>query len=150
MGLPQFGPCVIRVSGAGPSRARAIWGLKRSAEWMRREQPEVKPYCACESCACCGSVAVRRGGEHAWPDGPWAAGAGQCEGRDEPLLAGGVRDAGRGCAGLAGPTMCAGLAGPGRDEPGRAGPSRFRAGPYIYHEIPWSGWVGQNIIMLVY
>ncbi len=56
------------------------------------------------------------------------------------------RDAGRGRAGLAGPTMCAGLAGPGRGEPGRAGPGRFRAGPYIYHEIPWSGWVGQNKI----
>ena len=97
-GLPQFGPCVIRVSGAGPCRAGAIWGLERSAEWMREEQPEVKPYCACESCACCGSVAVRGGGERAWP------GAGQCEGRAGPLvgykkgdvtmLARGVRDAG--------------------------------------------------------
>ena len=46
---------------------------------VREEQPEVKPYCACESCACCGSVAVRRGGERAWP------GAGQCEGRAGPL-----------------------------------------------------------------
>ena len=45
---------------------------------VREEQPEVKPYCACESCACCGSVAVRRVGERAWPDGPWAAGAGHC------------------------------------------------------------------------
>ena len=59
---------------------------------VREEQPEVKPYCACESCACCGSVAVRGGGERAWP------GAGQCEGRAEPLLAGGARAAGRGCA----------------------------------------------------
>ena len=56
------------------------------------------------------------------------------------------RGAGRGCAGFAGPTMWAGLAGPVRGEPGRAGPSRFGAGPYIYHEIPWSGWVGQNLL----
>jgi hypothetical protein len=121
-GLPQFGPCVIRVSGAGPSRARAIWGLERRAEWMRRKQPEVEPYCACESCACCGSVAVRRVGARAWPGGPWAAGAGlcegragcgpvrgegranagpgagQCEARAGPLLAGSVRAAGRGGA----------------------------------------------------
>jgi hypothetical protein len=95
----------------------------------------VEPYCACESCACCGSVAVRRVGERAWLDGPWAAGAGLC------VLW--KRGAG-GCAGLAGPTMCAGLAGPGRGEPGRAGPSRFRAVPYINHENPWRGWVGQN------
>jgi hypothetical protein len=127
---------------------------------MRREQPEVKPYCACESCACCGSVAVRRVGERAWPDGQWAAGAGLCEGRDEPLLAGGVRDAGRGCAGLAGPTMCAGLAWPGRavdvwrtlcegrGRPGRggggmgrAGPGRAGPGPNLYREYPLE-WVG--------
>jgi hypothetical protein len=93
-GLPQFGPCVIRVSGAGPCRAGAIWGLERSAEWMREEQPEVKPYCACESCACCGSVAVRGGGERAWP------GAGQCEGRAGPLP-GRVRASARG-----GPSHC--------------------------------------------
>ena len=92
--VTQFGPCVIRVSGAGPCRAGAIWGLERSAEWMREEQPEVKPYCACESCACCGSVAVRGGGERAWP------GAGQCEGRAGPLP-GRVRASARG-----GPSHC--------------------------------------------
>ena len=89
MGLPQFGPCVIRVSGAGPCRAGAIWGLERSAEWMREEQPEVEPYCACESCACCGSVAVRRVGERAWPGGP-------C--RVQRVRAGRVRARGRGFA----------------------------------------------------
>jgi hypothetical protein len=54
----------------------------------------VKPYCACESCACCGSVAVRGGGERAWP------GAGQCEGRAGPLP-GRVRASARG-----GPSHC--------------------------------------------
>ena len=70
-GLPQFGPCVIRVSGAGPCRAGAIWGLERSAEWMREGQPEVEPYCACTSCACCGSV-VRAAGVRALPGRPCA------------------------------------------------------------------------------
>ena len=71
---------------------------------VREEQPEVKPYCACESCACCGSVAVE-----AWlcvveASGPGRAGraiagpgAGRCEGRAEPFLAGGVRAAPGGC-----------------------------------------------------
>ena len=71
MGLPQFGPCVIRVSGAGPCRAGAIWGPECSAEWMRLKQPEVEPYCACESCACCGSV-VRAVGARALPGRPCA------------------------------------------------------------------------------
>ena len=79
MGLPQFGPCVIRVSGAGPCRAGAIWGLERSAEWMREEQPEVEPYCACKSCACCGSV-VRAASVRALPGRPCArAGPGRGE-----------------------------------------------------------------------
>ena len=101
-------PCVIRVSGAGPSRARAIWGLERRAEWMRRKQPEVEPYCACESCACCGSVAVRRVGARAWPGGPWAAGAGLCERR---AGCGPVRGEGRAIAGP-GAGQCEGRAGP--------------------------------------
>ena len=74
---------------------------------VREEQPEVKPYCACESCACLwkrGCASWRRAGlagcgpvrgEGRAIAGP---GAGRCEGRAEPLLAGGVRAAGRGCA----------------------------------------------------
>ena len=89
---------------AGPGR---FWGPECSAEWMRLEQPEVEPYCACESCACLwkrGCVSWRRAGlavcgpvrgEGRAIAGP---GAGRCEGRAEALLAGGVRAAGRGCA----------------------------------------------------
>ncbi len=53
---------------AGPGR---FWGPECSAEWMRLEQPEVEPYCACESCACCGGV-VRAVGARALPGRPCA------------------------------------------------------------------------------
>ena len=82
---------------------------------MRRKQPEVEPYCACESCACCGSVAVRRVGARAWPGGPWAAGAGLCEGR---AGCGPVRGEGRANAG-----------------PG-AGQREARAGPLLGPQWP--------------
>lgn len=72
-------PNSARALSESAVRARAGPGRFGALSAVREEQPEVKPYCACESCACCGSVAVRRGGERAWP------GAGQCEGRAGPL-----------------------------------------------------------------
>ena len=131
-GLPQFGPCVIRVSGAGPSRARAIWGLERRAEWMRRKQPEVEPYCACESYACCEIVAVRRVGERARPDGPWAAGAGLCEGGGTSPCLPGVSVMRRCGPRVRGPCLADHVGGPcragaRRTGPGRAEPVRGRA-----------------------
>lgn len=75
MGYPNS----ARALSESAVRARAGPGRFGALSAVREEQPEVKPYCACESCACCGSVAVRRGGERAWPC------AGRCEGRAGPL-----------------------------------------------------------------
>lgn len=72
-------PNSARALSESAVRARAGPGRFGALSAVREEQPEVKPYCACESCACCGSVAVRRGGERAWPC------AGRCEGRAGPL-----------------------------------------------------------------
>ena len=126
MGYPNS----ARALSESAVRARAGPGRFGALSAVREEQPEVKPYCACESCACCGSVAVRRGGERAWPAGPWAAGAGQCEGRAEPLLAGGERDAPmRAASAWALPGRPCGRALPGRCAANRAGPGRAGSGP---------------------
>ncbi len=53
-------------------------------------------------------------------------------------------DPGACCGRVADPVRGLGQAGlrRGRGGPDRAGPGR--AGPYIYRDIPWSGWVGQR------
>jgi hypothetical protein len=100
-------PNSARALSESAVRARAGPGRFGALSAVREEQPEVKPYCACESCACLwkrGCASWRRAGlavcgpvrgEGRAIAGP---GAGRCEGRAEALLAGGVRAAGRGCA----------------------------------------------------
>jgi len=99
-------PNSARALSESAVRARAGPGRFGALSAVREKQPEVKPYCACGSCACWkrGCASWRRAGlagcgpvrgEGRAIAGP---GAGRCEGRAEALLAGGVRAAGRGCA----------------------------------------------------
>lgn len=67
MGYPNS----ARALSESAVRARAGPGRFGALSAVREEQPEVKPYCACESCACCGGV-VRAVGARALPGRPCA------------------------------------------------------------------------------